>query len=300
MPEFNVSGITADAFMCDVFETKPFVFQNFLPDDFYGVADLNAALTQSMTSELPFTIGMLGRTVRPDEYASQVYNGIKQIKQPRTNPEKVERLLQAGANLKIQRFSAVCPKVSSVVRDIASWLQFVTSANGYFSYGMQRGLPVHWDSHDVMAVQLMGCKHWKIYKPGMALPLKMHRSQAGESPDLKSPVLELDLHAGDALYLPRGWWHDVTPVRGVKTLHIAIGLHPPIVSDFLAWVLDSQTSQHVDFRKSIPLTAQALDTSALSCALSKAMTDPKLLQLYLARYNEGKLPRAYFDIFDEV
>lgn len=300
MPEFNVNGITADVFMRDVFEAKPFVFKNFLTDGFYSKADLNAALTQSMTSELPFTIGMHGRTVRPEDYSSQVYNGIKQTKQPRTSPEKVERLLQAGANLKIQRFSAVCPKVSSVVNYMASWLQFVTSANGYFSYGIQRGLPVHWDSHDVMAVQLIGYKHWKIYKPGMALPLKMHRSQAGESPDLKSPVLELDLHAGDALYLPRGWWHDVTPVRGVKTLHIAIGLHPPNVSDFLAWVLESQTSQHVDFRRSIPLTALALDTSALSGMLSKAMTDPKLLQLFLGRYNEGKPPRAYFDIFDEA
>ena len=300
MFKFNVDGITADAFMRDVFETKPFVFKNFLPDGFYGKADLNAALTQSMTSELPFTIGMHGRTVRPEEYASQVYNGIKQTKQPRTNPEKVERLLQAGANLKIQRFSGVCPKVSSVVNEVASWFQFVTSANGYFSYGMQRGLPVHWDSHDVMAVQLVGSKHWKIYEPRMLLPLKAHRGQVGEPPDLKSPELELDLQAGDALYLPRGWWHDVTPVKGLKSLHISIGLHPPEVSDFLAWVLQSQTSLHVDFRKSIPLTAQALDTSTLSDVLSKAMSDPKLLRLFLGQYNEGKLHRAYFDILDEA
>jgi ribosomal protein L16 Arg81 hydroxylase len=296
MPEFNVNGMSADAFMRDVFEKSPFVFKKCLPDGFYGAADLNAALTHSMTSELPFTIGMHGRTVRQEDYASPMYNGIKQMKQLRIDPEKVERLLRAGANLKIQRFANVCPKVLDVVNGVVFWLGLVTSANGYFSFGQQRGLPVHWDSHDVLVVQLMGSKHWKIYQPTMALPLKAHRHQAGELPALRTPVLEVTLQAGEALYLPRGWWHDVTPVRGVKTLHIALGLHPPLVSDFLAWVLDNQTAQQVDFRKSIALTVQALDASALSGALSKALADPQLLQQFLAHYNAGKPPRAYFDV----
>ncbi|PIQ56288.1 MAG: hypothetical protein COW02_01400 [Comamonadaceae bacterium CG12_big_fil_rev_8_21_14_0_65_59_15] len=296
MPEFNVNGMSADAFMHEVFEVKPFVFKHFLPAGFYNTADLNAALTRSMTSELPFTVGMHGRAVKPDAYASEAYNGIKQVRQPRVDPEKVERLLQAGANLKIQRFATVCPKVLDVVNGVTSWLGFMTSANGYFSFGQQRGLPVHWDSHDVLAVQLMGSKHWKIYQPTMALPLKMHRHQAGQLPTLQTPVLELTLQAGEALYLPRGWWHDVTPVKGVKTLHIALGLHPPLVPDFLAWLLDKLTVQQLDFRKSIALTAQPFDASALSGALSRALSDPQLLQQFLAHYNAGKPPRAYFDV----
>lgn len=292
----NINEMSAPAFLHDVFEIKPFVFKQFLPAGFYDMADLNAALTRSMTSELPFTIGMHGRAVNPDAYASQAYNGIKQVRQPRIDPEKVECLLQAGANLKIQRFANVCPKVLAVVSGVASWLGFMTSANGYFSFGLQRGLPVHWDSHDVLAVQLMGSKHWKIYSPSMVLPLKEHRHQAGELPALKTPVLEVTLEAGDALYLPRGWWHDVIPVKGVKTLHIALGLHPPLVSDFLGWVLDSQTAQQIDFRKSITTTGPTLNAAALSAALSKALADPLLLQQFLTHYNAGKPPRSYFDV----
>ena len=44
-----------------------------------------------------------------------------------------------------------------------------------------------------------------------------------------SPVFEFELHAGESLYLPAGWFHEVTSLNGNGLEHMALNywLHPP-------------------------------------------------------------------------
>ena len=143
-------------FMEQVFETSPFHFRNVLSPEYFCIEDLIATLTTSAASALPFSIRLHGPKVPPQEYCSPAYNPMTRSTSMDIDPRKVEELLRKGAILKIQRFAKVSEKVYSVVTDIESWLGMATSANGYLSFGPQRGLDPHWDTHHVIAVQLIG------------------------------------------------------------------------------------------------------------------------------------------------
>ena len=203
------------------------------------------------------------------------------------DPVKVQVFLEKGANLKITRFASLSEKVSLIVRDIETWLRFPTSANGYFSFGMQRGLAVHWDSHDVLAVQLLGRKNWKIFRPTTELPVKSHRTNLDTLPNTASVYLNVELEAGDALYIPRGWWHDVTPVRGQKTLHASVGLHPPNRSDFLAWILSQEMLRKVEFRKSFLPGEIPEEFVSMMASFADTLKNPVSAEMYWQQYSES-------------
>lgn len=284
----------AREFMQEVFEASPAHLRQVLPADYFALSDLDAALTLSMTSELPFTIGIRGKIPPAHEYCSEVHNPMKRTSKLEIDPHKVQALLRQGANLKIQRFAAVSPKAQAIVSDVQDWLGFSTSANGYFSYGLQRGLPVHWDSHDILAVQLLGRKHWKIFRPTVELPVRLHREDAFAPPPPAAVCMEITLEAGDALYLPRGWWHDVTPVRGHKTLHLAVGLHPPTRADFLQWALNREILENVELR--CALATGGADFTPVLARLGAALGRADLLAHYWREYAASVRPRGTFDL----
>ena len=294
MTMFN--WLPAREFMEEVFETKPLHIRNVLLPEYFLISDLNAALTSSITSMLPFTIGMHGRIPDRNEYCSEIFNPIKRSGQMEIDPEKVQSLLERGANIKIQRFSTLSEKASLIVKDIESWLGFSTSANGYFSLGRLRGLPVHWDTHDVLAVQLIGKKNWKIFKPTIELPVKPHRYEVNSPPGPNAVYMEVLLEAGDALYIPRGWWHDVTPVKGQQTLHLSVGLHSPNRSDFLAWVLNQQLVSDVEFRKSLLRSSSYADFGPMIANLVAALNSPELIEQYWEQHAVSVRPRGLFNL----
>ena len=54
--------------------------------------------------------------------------------------------------------------------------------NMYMSLKAERGLGLHWDSHDVLIVQIDGQKHWTVYKPTRAFPLDRDVKHASDEP----------------------------------------------------------------------------------------------------------------------
>ena len=287
-------------FMEGAFESRPLHIRNVLPSAYFSFNDLDAALTRSANSVLPFTIGMNGRVPNRHDYCSEVYNPIKHTNQVEIDPEKVQALLDRGANLKIQRFATLSEKVSTIVKDIECWLGFATSCNGYFSFGMQQGLAIHWDSHDVLAVQLIGKKNWKIFRPTIELPVKSHRSDLNPPPKADSAYMNVELRAGDALYIPRGWWHDVMPIRGEKTLHASVGMHPPNRSDFLAWMLNQEMLGNIEFRKSHLQAAPSPDFGAMLESFTNSLNNPVLVNEYWKQYAESVRPIGAFKLTGET
>jgi len=283
-------------FMEQIFETSPFHFRNVLSPEYFGFEDLLGTLTTSATSALPFSIRLHGPKVPPQEYCSPAYNPMTRSTNMEIDPRKVEALLQKGASLKIQRFAKVSEKVYSIVTDIESWLGMATSANGYLSFGPQRGLDPHWDTHHVIAVQLIGRKKWKIFKPTLDQPLKSHRGHFYEPPRPDAVSMEIVLEAGDALYVPRGWWHDVMPVKGEKTLHITVGLHPPDRSDFWNWVLSQEILGNVEFRKAMLRRGPKPDFSPLLANYAEALNNPELIEKFWKQYSASIRPIGSFKL----
>lgn len=90
-----------------------------------------------------------------------------------------------------------------------------------------------WTSSAVLC-QLSGVKHAKLYDPAVGQRL-LEAAIAGAHETDQPPTLELELHAGEILYVPGGWWHDVTTVEASLTLTWNF-VHEATAADLAAYV----------------------------------------------------------------
>src|SRR4029079_6334022 len=63
-------------------------------------------------------------------------------------------------------------------------------------------------------------------------------------------VFDAVLEDGDALYLPRGWWHVATPLNE-PSLHLAVAIVPANGVDLLRWATE-RLKRHADVRMNLP------------------------------------------------
>jgi ribosomal protein L16 Arg81 hydroxylase len=89
------------------------------------------------------------------------------------------------------------------------------------------------------------------------------------------------LKAGSVLYLPRGWWHRVTPVNE-PSLHLTIGVLRPTNADFLGWLLNVAKESDLvrqDFPSPTDGEARAAHAAALRSMLEEWIS-PSNIELY--------------------
>ncbi|MFJ9948255.1 cupin domain-containing protein [Kitasatospora sp. NPDC091207] len=117
--------------------------------------------------------------------------------------------------------------------------------------GNERGFAPHYDTHDVFILQVHGSKRWSLYGSAQELPL---RSQPYDHSDPlpKEAEQELDLMAGDLLYLPRGTVHAGTSMDSAS-VHVTIGVHPLLWASVLQDAVGRVLADDVRFRTSLPL-----------------------------------------------
>jgi hypothetical protein len=117
------------------------------------------------------------------------------------------------------RVAALCEALEALVR-------LPVNANVYLSGAETHGFETHFDSMDVLVLQLEGAKEWTVYEPFLALP-DAERKFAPPSALLRSlPSTRVLLRAGDVLYLPRGYAHEAAAQRGEPphSMHLTLGL----------------------------------------------------------------------------
>lgn len=103
-------------------------------------------------------------------------------------------------------------------------------ANVYLSPPDSQGFKLHWDTHDVLVLQIDGEKTWHIYDNPIELP---HEEQLKLLPALApnaNKLAEVTLRPGDVLFLPRGYVHAAT-AGSTHSLHITVGLRSLTVGD---------------------------------------------------------------------
>jgi ribosomal protein L16 Arg81 hydroxylase len=171
----------------------------------------------------------------PDaEYTDRRVNR-RSISYGQTNYAKLEEYLRAGASLVVDSIEEIVPSIREAARDLEFAVLEAVQVNAYSTWGSGSGFGAHWDSHDVVIVQLEGEKKWTIYGAGRQAPMLTDIDHSHERP--AEAIWEGILSPGDVLHVPRGWWHNVEGT-GTETLHLTFGFTRRTGVDYVRFVLD--------------------------------------------------------------
>ena len=163
-----------------------------------------------------------------------------------------ERFLK-GATIKVHHVQRFLPRAAGFADELSSALAVQVTANLYLTPGGCAGLKAHYDPYDVLVLQCMGGKRWRIYE-----------NYAGAEPLPWKEVLPFDdvrhvpggvrkefrMAAGDVLYLPRGAMHDAQ-AEGEDSLHLTFALHTLTVGDLMIRALKLAMTEDVALRSAV-------------------------------------------------
>lgn len=120
-------------------------------------------------------------------------------------------------------------ELSDFTATVASAFRTPVQVNCYLSTGLSPGFGAHWDDHDVLIVQVNGSKYWEVRTPTQLAPLR----EVCESDDFGDVVWSGVLEPGLALYIPRGWAHEVRGFDGSLSFHLTVSIRRPTGLDIL-------------------------------------------------------------------
>lgn len=241
-------GLTPERFADDHFEKSLYFKASAFDPSRLGWNLVDQALPHVDPSEHILKL-FKGERIANDEFTEE-YMDIG-FRRRRIVKENLYSQLRDGATLVINRFDIPSRQVADLCLEISKFTGSHAIANAYASFGGDGAFGKHWDTHDVMVMQLSGSKLWSIYRPTHELPIASQMSKQHKPECPISPCFERVLQAGDMLYVPRGWWHCATPIAGCDTLHLAIGLHTPLMLDYLLWICAAKLPEHLPFRRSM-------------------------------------------------
>ena len=222
-------------------------------DDLLSVADVERLVSSGGLRTPGLRLVKEGGTIAESAYATDISWRPKPFL-GMADPDRVATAFAEGATIVLQALHHTWPPLARFCRTLEQELESGVQANSYYTPRRSQGFAVHHDTHDVFVLQVAGEKHWRVYNPLLELPLKSQRW----SSSLGTPgpaVLELNLRAGDTLYLPRGWLHDAL-TSDTDSLHITVGVNAPTWVDAFRAAL-AECEQDVEFRRSVPEDGEA-------------------------------------------
>lgn len=289
-----------EGFLRESLGRQPLLHRGDGPDGPLGslltVDDVDELLTARALRAPAYRLVQDGRTVpRSATTRSGRIGGVRVDDLPDVG--RVLELVHGGATLVLQSLHRSWPPVTRLCREVEDRLAHPVQANAYLTPPGSRGLDVHHDTHDVLAVQLVGSKHWVVHEPAVPAALPSQRW----SREIHEPgpvVLDTELHTGDCLYLPRGTPHAAESTDEVS-LHLTVGIRTTTWFDVLHRVLDEAAAEE-RFRAGLP-AGLADDADGLADALGPvleevgrwfATRDPHAIADHeVARFRDGRAPR---------
>lgn len=156
---------------------------------------------------------------------------------------------EAGYTMVFDQVDRHVPALAQLLYSWESSLRLPVRANAYLTPRSSSGFHRHFDTHDVIVVQLHGIKTWEVCDAPLPLP---HEEQQGDSSrcgGLASPMARVELAPGDVLYLPRGHVHAAAAER-TDALHLSVSIRNRALREVALDALRTQLLASPTFRRS--------------------------------------------------
>lgn len=151
------------------------------------------------------------------------------------DPEQTIQLLRRGATVILDLIETLSPSVAAVSAALQTATGGVAVCNAYCSWRAHQGFMAHFDTTDVFALHIEGTKVWRVYEGRADNAIDVEGYNYGTfEPEhharAKGNLLEeIEMTAGDVLYLPRGQYHEAL-ASSDASLHLSFGIDNPRVS----------------------------------------------------------------------
>lgn len=283
--------ISTDTFFSDYFEKQHCVIKRGDPSFFDGLlshAEMDHVLT-TMGLEVPeVNVTKAGANITAADFAYE---------NAAIDPVRVAQLYADGATVIVSGLQERLPALARYCRALEAALSARVQTNIYMTPAGNQGFNPHYDSHDVLVLQVAGSKEWRIYGMPVELPLESQAFERGMEvgPEVDRFVLE----PGDAVYVPRGLAHDAV-ATGEGSLHITTGLMFRTWADALAETVIAMAHREPSLRRALPpgfaQNGVDLETYAPQFAeMLGTLTDApvgKLLGGFREEFLTGRVPRV--------
>ncbi|MCY1020144.1 cupin domain-containing protein [Pyxidicoccus sp. MSG2] len=230
--------LSLPAFLEAYWEKEPLHVQRQTPDHYAGLFGLDEV------EQYLFTVKPRGNELR------LVAMGKPDIifhEQEEAPPRTVFQAFREGYTLNLNGVHRRWPAVHALVDAVQRQLRCYANGNAYITGPASQGFGTHHDGHDVFVLQTSGRKRWRLYAAQEDFPLE-GRKMGTE--DWGAPVREVELTAGDLLYLPRGTPHSAV-TDDCCSVHLSIGVRPLLMDAVLAELVRTVVSRHAHWRRSV-------------------------------------------------
>lgn len=157
----------------------------------------------------------------------------------------------AGASLVASQFHETHAPLGRFCRGLEKLFLHGCQTNIYLTPPKAQGFRTHFDTHDVLVLQVSGRKRWRVWD-GQAVENPTRRTPwPGNMPPVGEPHVVM-MEPGDALYIPRGVMHDAATEPGEPSLHITVGLLEPSWAQALRSLIDSDEVDNTPLREAVP------------------------------------------------
>jgi ribosomal protein L16 Arg81 hydroxylase len=262
--ESLLAPITLDEFFSDYWEKEPLVISHREPARYRAlleVSDIDFILSSAFTTDKT-AVEVLG--------TAAVEKSLKEVSA--THVSELYEAYRRGFTIRVSRAHRHWKPIRALCRSLEQSFGFPVRANLYCTSASANISTRHYDTHDVLVLQISGRKSWRIYKPLVQLPLESvpplpfeertamlkyarggpRKARANiDNDECGEPLSELMVTAGDLLYLPRGFLHEAWTTDEPST-HLTIGLHVVRWLDLLSVALAQVSNRDLRFRQALP------------------------------------------------
>jgi len=160
---------------------------------------------------------------------------------PALNTHVLMAALGRGSSVILNDVADLSAGIKKIRDFLSKWTGGNLDCNLYYSQKDHQAFPVHYDVHDVFAIQVEGTKHWQVFDKGAEYPIihprftSARRSNPGDLEN--SPILDFEFEPGDIVYIPSGYFHHATCREG-RSLHLSFGLVEMIGIDVISMAFE--------------------------------------------------------------
>jgi ribosomal protein L16 Arg81 hydroxylase len=243
--QWLIEPISRQRFLRDHWESTSLLVQRNRPDYFDGllsIDDVDRVLTTLNLRHPDVNMVNADETVTRDQYT--VGDGVIDV-------ARVCELFAAGSTIILQQLHRVHYPLAGLCRAIERDLSHPCQTNIYLTPAHAKGFKPHYDTHDVLVLQLAGSKQWRFYDTPVDLPMRGQTFEPTKYP-LGEVTQSFELAAGDTLYIPSGLVHEARS-SDQSSLHITLGILAYTWTDFLHEAVNKVSEREVALRHSLPV-----------------------------------------------